>query len=1507
MKKLIIAGILSLGIFLSQTIAQNYIKNFQSVGEIASIGDTLYFAANEGAHGTELWRSDGTTEGTWLVKDIQPGRQGSVPEHIVVLNNEIYFAANDGVYGCELWKSDGTAEGTVMVYNIRPEVAMDDNSSYPRDLRVFKNRIYFTAFDDGDGNDLWESDGTAAGTKEVHNSTADYLSELTVLGDNLYFVKSYNSFQQLWISDGTSTGTVQLPVDDLYTIQDLHAFNGTLYFTTRGSGFIRLYVKLSGASECLLLKDFGAYEDVDNITLAGSSVYFSARSHLLGYIDVLWKTDGTPGGTVEVKTFDWDYYIFQSYIRDFMAFNNELYFRGGNSTNYSVWKSNGTQFGTIPVAYISPYPYNSFLTASGDQLFYCKDGDLWVSDGSEIGTEQFAEINPNGSASPANLTDVKGILYYTADDGSGTALWNSIPNPEIVVYNGWQNIRSGENIWFDSTKVDEVCSRKIVIQNTGKKELILSGISLSGNDFYAENKSCLLGPGERDTLAVRYLPATSGEKSEQLTIFNNDNNENKFVIHLHGKAGSTNATNVLSIDSISLVNCNDAVITDDTFSLSPISIYENILPGSIAGTFEISGESIENYTLMLTAGAGDEDNEKFYINNNDLFTAGNFDFEIQSTYVIRVRAEGNNGSHFEKFFVIRLNDVNENMSPVECGQSFYNLSYALNGVDYVNDSIVLAVGEDGVILRSSDGGIHWQKINSGTRVNLSRIQFISEETGVILGSTILKTENGGKNWFPLQVEYPGTLNLSDVFFINENEGFAIGNQSYVFKTSNGGKTWTFKNLGSDTHCSSVYFINSSTGFLFGNSNSLWRTTDSGLSWKKIDLSAYGWNIWFRDMSFPNAQTGYIADLEGKIYKTVDGGTVWTQISQVGTNYANCIRFISNEIGFIAGGYEKGVLFKTEDGGSSWTDIPVDFGSPSDIAFNSSGEKGIVVGDADGFGGISESGSFITESGDAGESWQNISIISGSTDFYSTRLFPDGTGYLFGGVNNEKGIAYKSNDNGITWQRLSLNPPVNISKCYYISKDTVFAVADRVYLTKDGGNTWVNAPQFDGERKYHFVNFDTVYSESNGNVYKSVDAGQAWDLIYESSHFFTHINFLNGKVGFVIGWETDLKTEDGGQTWSVYDHGLHHVLRTMYYFDRDKILIGGNDGLLMKSDDGGANWRMINMPFQMNVTDFKFFDELNGIAFISNDIGSNEVWVTSDAGETWTLKLQKGGIISDYFATESGDIYFAGESGAFYEYSDNLPPSQAGYIIGEDTVCSGTTMKYKAPLDNSGVLLWNLTDNQYWISENTAIINWNKTGQYAIEVMPINACGIGISRELFINVVNPPDPQILGRDTVNQNETNVIYQPVEQEGLRNLWHVEGNKYITETDEGKISVDWSNKASGKVDLIQTSLTTGCRQKVSKPVIINKSTGIVSPDKSLDIEVFPNPVSDFLNIHIPDHNGDTYQIRLYNESGGAVYVNTSSRHELTIDTHKIVPGNYLLIIQNNTKASFVKIVKK
>jgi ELWxxDGT repeat protein len=174
----------------------------------------LYFSADDGVHGYELWKTDGTAAQTSLVKDIRVGIQSSNPESITVHNGALYFSADDGVHGNELWKSGGTAANTVMVMDINPNNVGADSST-PDWFTVLGQTLFFAADDGTNGRELWRTDGTEVNTSRVTDidpSDSSFPEQLVPLGDFVYFNAISTSGKGVWRTDGITTEAVPFPL-----------------------------------------------------------------------------------------------------------------------------------------------------------------------------------------------------------------------------------------------------------------------------------------------------------------------------------------------------------------------------------------------------------------------------------------------------------------------------------------------------------------------------------------------------------------------------------------------------------------------------------------------------------------------------------------------------------------------------------------------------------------------------------------------------------------------------------------------------------------------------------------------------------------------------------------------------------------------------------------------------------------------------------------------------------------------------------------------------------------------------------------------------------------------------------------------------------------------------------------------------------------------------------------------------------------------------------------------
>jgi ELWxxDGT repeat protein len=165
-------------------------SSFDSAATLVNMNGTLYFAASvaSGQGGRELWRSDGTEAGTVRVKDILPGANPSSPIGLTNVNGALFFFADDGTHGRELWKSDGTEAGTVFVEDINPGSGHAVGTGNLT-IAAAQGKFYFEA-NDGNGDALWVSDGTEVGTMLVTDADGDRLpnpQRLAAANDLLLF------------------------------------------------------------------------------------------------------------------------------------------------------------------------------------------------------------------------------------------------------------------------------------------------------------------------------------------------------------------------------------------------------------------------------------------------------------------------------------------------------------------------------------------------------------------------------------------------------------------------------------------------------------------------------------------------------------------------------------------------------------------------------------------------------------------------------------------------------------------------------------------------------------------------------------------------------------------------------------------------------------------------------------------------------------------------------------------------------------------------------------------------------------------------------------------------------------------------------------------------------------------------------------------------------------------------------------------------------------------------
>ena len=406
-------------------------------------GSTNYFAWEQAGAvvvledaGNRVWRTDGTAAGTVLVASWPDagclGWFGQSPRRG-------WFAPcyyEDDGDRCELWMLDGAAPAATRL--------AEDFELYDVEIEQLAvgDRMFFFAGEQGGELQLWRSEGTAETTGPIARWPAgNWAFWLGRSGRRVFFeVDPPHGGTQVWTSDGTSEGTraiVQLPTDTYSPWAWIDRGEGPFFYTAYDAAVdARGLWALGPAGKARRLGSFAAIEGpIQRIGTGPAARYlFAAARRPPAFGEQprlrLWVTDGTPGGTMELRGIAGGPVQVES-LWGVVA--DRLYFAGNDgSTGVEPWTSDGTAAGTRRIADTCPGPCGSQSTgvaALGPAALFVSGGGgeqtLWRSDGASASPVASldgvsANLGYDGRAPVAG-----GRLFFGVSRGGGFELWAS--------------------------------------------------------------------------------------------------------------------------------------------------------------------------------------------------------------------------------------------------------------------------------------------------------------------------------------------------------------------------------------------------------------------------------------------------------------------------------------------------------------------------------------------------------------------------------------------------------------------------------------------------------------------------------------------------------------------------------------------------------------------------------------------------------------------------------------------------------------------------------------------------------------------------------------------------------------------------------------------------------------------------------------------------------------------------------------------------------------------------
>jgi ELWxxDGT repeat protein len=408
---------------------------------LARAGQYLLFAATTSDLGRELWRIDTISHSVSLVADIASRTGSGVPSdgsRLMSLGNTVVFGgspAGDGTLS--LWRSDGTTAGTYSLGAIAPVAVSLPNVSGLVGLFLGggpgATRTYFVGNDGTTGQQIYVTDGTVVGTVRLSNSA---LSPIALVGSAFYF---YGTGSQLWRTDGTVAGTAALngiPAGQTEVAGD----DSTLYVRINPSGVqYQVYRYDSSAGTATQLLSYSRAQLALTPSMFGYArgrLFFDGEDPVHGH--ELWTSDGTASGTQLLSNIAPEVQN-PSSPAGFLAFNGQLYFAADDGiSGRELWRSDGTLNGTQLVVDLNPGsgasdPLDGFV-AAGRLYFFAKDASgnyhLWQSDGTAPGTSPLAQLSPPSLVNPGQTCGpgvaLGSMVYFAAADSpAGLELWRT--------------------------------------------------------------------------------------------------------------------------------------------------------------------------------------------------------------------------------------------------------------------------------------------------------------------------------------------------------------------------------------------------------------------------------------------------------------------------------------------------------------------------------------------------------------------------------------------------------------------------------------------------------------------------------------------------------------------------------------------------------------------------------------------------------------------------------------------------------------------------------------------------------------------------------------------------------------------------------------------------------------------------------------------------------------------------------------------------------------------------
>jgi photosystem II stability/assembly factor-like uncharacterized protein len=510
---------------------------------------------------------------------------------------------------------------------------------------------------------------------------------------------------------------------------------------------------------------------------------------------------------------------------------------------------------------------------------------------------------------------------------------------------------------------------------------------------------------------------------------------------------------------------------------------------------------------------------------------------------------------------------------------------SLNGLFFIDSLAGFIVGDLGTILKTTDGGLSWVILHCGIQARLRSVFFYDLMTGVAVGdsSAILRTTDGGNTWAFIHTAYTGNYysvcsNLADTLYMSGNYLVSGDSRGGIFCSTDHGQTWVASLcavLGiTITH---VQFPSGLSGFAVTNKKEIYKYVFSSGYWHWSSRQVAGFAFSLNGGYFPTPQTGFVFGNDGVMFKSVNGGEGWTEISL--SSHINLLSgwFSDENNGFLTG--DSSAILKTADGGQSFDPVTGIYAKVEGINFFS-GKTGLAVDREYGDGWHTFHYSRIYRTENAGEDWTQedvfLNIGIQEMDFPT----PD-TGYLTG-FSLMYGWLFRTVNGGLNWQIATSSPPIGDQfgyLCFPSGHCGYSGLWFNLARTTDAGETWqiVWTDSTNYIKAFSFCDDDNGILATTGGVYHTTDGGASWDLAYATSNASAVYSMTPERLFVAEPPGMIAMSIDGGTTWNNVNTGVDFKINDIRFTDVENGYAVGGWGVIMKTIDGGTTWDQLTSP------------------------------------------------------------------------------------------------------------------------------------------------------------------------------------------------------------------------------------------------------------------------------------------------------------------------------------------